>query len=328
MEEEKKEIPSQLEKPLSFFAKRGIWLNIILFVITICTTFFFGFIHSLSFLYGDLINESPEAAITAAIFKDPQAIFLAIIYTSVLLGILLGHELGHYLTCRRYSIDATLPYFIPAPTLIGTLGAFIKIKSPITRKQQLFDIGIAGPLTGFILSLPALAYGVSLSKVIPPTALPEEGTLLFGEPLLLKILGSLILKDIPSGYDILIHPIAFAGWVGILVTSFNLFPVGQLDGGHISYALLGPSKSRALARVMLGVFIVMGIIFWIGWFLWAFIILVLGLRHPRIVDEETPLSPRRRLMGLIALLIFILSFIPDPLKGYSLFDVIRQLWFR
>jgi len=328
MEEEKKEIPSQLEKPLSFFAKRGIWLNIILFVITICTTFFFGFIHSLSFLYGDLINESPEAAITAAIFKDPQAIFLAIIYTSVLLGILLGHELGHYLTCRRYSIDATLPYFIPAPTLIGTLGAFIKIKSPITRKQQLFDIGIAGPLTGFILSLPALAYGVSLSKVIPPTALPEEGTLLFGEPLLLKILGSLILKDIPSGYDILIHPIAFAGWVGILVTSFNLFPVGQLDGGHISYALLGPSKSRALARVMLGVFIVMGIIFWIGWFLWAFIILVLGLRHPRIVDEETPLSPRRRLMGLIALLIFILSFIPDPLKGYSFLDVMRQLWFR
>jgi membrane-associated protease RseP (regulator of RpoE activity) len=328
MEEEKREIPSHLEKPLSFFAKRGIWLNIILFVITIFTTFFFGFIHSLSFLYGDLINENPEAAITAAIFKDPQAIFLGIIYTTVLLGILLGHELGHYLTCRRYSINATLPYFIPAPTLIGTLGAFIKIKSPITRKQQLFDIGIAGPLTGFILSLPALAYGISLSKVIPPTALPEEGTLLFGEPLLLKILGSLILKDIPSGYDILIHPIAFAGWVGILVTSFNLFPVGQLDGGHISYALLGPSKSRALARVMLGVFIVMGIIFWIGWFLWAFIILVLGLRHPRIIDEETPLSPRRRFMGLIALLIFILSFIPDPLKGYSLLDVMRQLWFR
>jgi len=281
----------------------------------------------LSFLYGDLLNEDPEAAITIAIFKDPQTIFLAIIYTGVLLGILLGHELGHYLTCRHYSINATLPYFIPAPTLIGTLGAFIKIKSPITRKQQLFDIGIAGPLTGFILSLPALAYGISLSKVIPPSALPEEGTLLFGEPLLLKILGSLILKDIPSGYDILIHPIAFAGWVGILVTSFNLFPVGQLDGGHISYALIGPAKSRALARVMLGVFIIMGIIFWIGWFLWAFIILVLGLRHPRIIDEETPLSQRRRFMGLIALVIFILSFIPDPLKGYSLFDVFKQLRF-
>ena len=328
MEEEKTETPSQLDRSLSFFARRGIWLNVVLFVITIFTTFFFGLIHSLSFLYGDLLNEDPEAAVTTAIFTDPQAIFLAIIYTSVLLGILLGHELGHYMTCRHYRINATLPYFIPAPTLIGTLGAFIKIKSPITRKQQLFDIGIAGPLTGFILSLPALAYGISLSKVIPPSALPEEGTLMFGEPLLLKILGSLILKDIPAGYDILIHPVAFAGWVGILVTSFNLFPVGQLDGGHISYALIGPAKSRALARVMLGVFIIMGVIFWIGWFLWAFIILVLGLRHPRIIDEETPLSPRRRFMGFIALLIFILSFIPDPLKGYSLFEVFRQLWSR
>jgi len=328
MEEEKTETPGQLEKSLSFFAKRGIWLNVVLFVITIFTTFFFGLIHSLSFLYSDLLNENPEAAVITAILKDPQAFFLAVIYTSVLLGILLGHELGHYLTCRHYRINATLPYFIPAPTLIGTLGAFIKIKSPITRKQQLFDIGIAGPLTGFILSLPALAYGISLSKVIPPSALPEEGALLFGEPLLLKILGSLILKDIPSGYDILIHPVAFAGWVGILVTSFNLFPVGQLDGGHISYALIGPAKSRALARVMLGVFIIMGVIFWIGWFLWAFIILVLGLRHPRIIDEETPLSPRRRFMGLVALIIFILSFIPDPLKGYSLFDVFRALWSR
>jgi membrane-associated protease RseP (regulator of RpoE activity) len=328
MEEKKRETPSHLDRSLSFFARRGIWLNVVLFIITIFTTFFFGLIHSLSFLYGDLLNEDPEAAVSAAIFKDPQAIFLAVIYTSVLLGILLGHELGHYMTCRHYSINATLPYFIPAPTLIGTLGAFIKIKSPITRKQQLFDIGIAGPLTGFILSLPALAYGISLSKVIPPSVLPEEGTLMFGEPLLLKILGSLILKDIPAGYDILIHPVAFAGWVGILVTSFNLFPVGQLDGGHISYALIGPAKSRALARVMLAVFIIMGVVFWIGWFLWAFIILVLGLRHPRIIDEETPLSPRRRFMGFIALLIFILSFIPDPLKGYSLFDVFRQLWFR
>jgi len=328
MEEERRETPGHLERFFSLFAKRGIWLNVILFVITIFTTFFFGLIHSLSFLYGDLLNQNTEGAINLNIFKDPQAITLAVIYTSVLLGILLGHELGHYLTCRHYRINATLPYFIPAPTIIGTLGAFIKIKSPITRKQQLFDIGIAGPLTGFILSLPALAYGISLSKVIPPSALPEEGTLIFGEPLLLKILGSMILKEIPSGYDILIHPVAFAGWVGILVTSFNLFPVGQLDGGHISYALLGPSKSRALARLMLGLFIVMGIIFWIGWFLWAFIILVLGLRHPRIIDEETPLSPRRKFMGLIALVIFILSFIPDPLKGYSVFDVFRQLLFR
>lgn len=322
MEEEKRESPYLEERSLPFFARRKIWLNVILFVITVFSTFFVGITHSLSFKYAELLTNNSEVMLSIDIFKDPQVISLSIIYAVVLIGILLGHEFGHYFTCRHYNIDATLPYFIPAPTLIGTLGAFIKIKSPITRKQQLFDIGIAGPLTGFILSLPALVYGLSLSRVIPP--LPQGEALLFGEPLLLKLIGSVIFKDIPSGYDILIHPIAFAGWVGILVTSFNLFPVGQLDGGHISYALFGP-KSRVLARVFLWIFIFMGIIFWIGWFIWAFILLILGMKHPRIIDEETPLSPRRKLLGFIALAIFILSFIPDPIKGYNLFDVVRQI---
>lgn len=320
-EERREEMPSQVQRPLFSLAGKGIWLNVLLFVITVFTTFFFGLGHSLSFIYSDLLSEDLEGLLNINIFTDPQVISLSIVYVVVLLGILLGHEFGHYLTCRYYRIKATLPYFIPAPTLIGTLGAFIKIKSPITRKQQLFDIGIAGPLTGFILSLPALYYGLRLSKVI--YALPEGESILFGEPLLLKILGSMIFKDVASGYDILIHPVAFAGWVGILVTSFNLFPVGQLDGGHVAYALLGP-KSRKLAGVFLVVFIIMGIIFWIGWFIWALIIFVLGLKHPRIVDEETPLSPRRKLMGVVALIIFILSFIPDPIKGYSLFDLMRQ----
>ena len=139
------------------------------------------------------------------------------IYVIVLLGILMGHELGHFLTCRYYKINATLPYFIPAPTLIGTLGAFIKIKSPITKKQQLFDIGVAGPLVGFVLSVPALIYGLSLSKIIP--SLPPEESIIFGEPLLLKIVGGVIFKGVPEGFDVFPHPIAFAGWVGILVTA-------------------------------------------------------------------------------------------------------------
>lgn len=305
---------------------RRIWLNIILFVATILSTFFVGITWSLSFKYADVISQSHQIDLNVKIFKDPQIISLSIVYAFVLIGILLGHELGHFLTCQYYKINASLPYFIPAPTLIGTLGAFIKIKSPITRKQQLFDIGIAGPLVGFILSVPALIYGLSLSKAVP--AIPREDSLIFGEPLILKIVGSMIFKNIPPDFDVILHPVAFAGWVGIFVTALNLFPIGQLDGGHISYALLGP-KSRNLAKLFLGIFIFLGIFFWIGWFIWVFIILLLGLKHPRVVDEGIPLSPRRKLLGFVVFIIFILSFIPDPIKGYdgsNLIDLIKKFF--
>lgn len=304
---------------------RRIWLNLILFVVTVFSTFFVGITWSLSYKYADILSENPQMSLDVQIFSDPQIISLSIIYAVVLLGILLGHELGHFLTCQYYRINATLPYFIPAPTLIGTLGAFIKIKSPITRKQQLFDIGVAGPLTGFILAVPTLIYGLTLSKVVP--SIPREESLIFGEPLLLKIAGSIIFKDIPPDFDIVLHPVAFAGWVGVFVTALNLFPVGQLDGGHVAYALLGP-KSRNLARFFIGLFLFMAIFFWIGWLIWAFLIVVLGLRHPRVVDEATPLSPRRRFIGFVMMVIFILSFIPDPIKGFegsNLIDLLRRL---
>jgi len=327
MEEEKTEATVQEWRPPLFSLKKRIWLNILLFVITVFSTFFVGLSMSVGYEHADAIVENPELLIDFNAFNDPQVLSLSIIYAAVLLGILLGHELGHFLTCRYYKIDATLPYFIPAPTLIGTLGAFIKIKSPITRKQQLFDIGVAGPLTGFILSIPAVIYGLSLSKVvpsIPPKEAITSGLVIhsFGDPLILKIIGGMIFKSIPPDYEIFLHPVAFAGWVGILVTAFNLFPVGQLDGGHVAYALFG-RKSQNVARLFLLVFVVMGIFFWIGWFIWAFIIMILGLRHPRIQDEAAPLSPRRKFIGFVIVLIFILSFIPDPIKGYNLFDILR-----
>lgn len=304
--------------------RKRIWINVILFVVTVFSTFFVGITWALSFRYADVITQNSQINLGLKILEDPQIISLSIIYAVVLIGILLGHELGHFLTCQYYKIDATLPYFIPAPTLIGTLGAFIKIKSPITRKKQLFDIGVAGPLTGFILSVPTLIYGLSLSKAVP--AVPREESLIFGEPLILKIVGSMIFRNVPPDFDVILHPIAFAGWVGIFVTALNLFPVGQLDGGHVSYALLGP-KSRNLARLFIGIFIFMGFFFWMGWFLWAFIIVFLGLRHPRVIDEGTPLSPQRKFLGFVMLIIFILSFIPDPIKGYgssNLVDLIKK----
>jgi membrane-associated protease RseP (regulator of RpoE activity) len=296
------------------------WLNILLFVVTCFCAFFVGLTWSASYIYSDQLLHDSHLVLGLEAFTDPRIISLAVVYAAVLIAILLGHEMGHYLACRFYRIDATLPFFIPAPTLIGTLGAFIKIKAPITRRKQLFDIGIAGPLTGFVLSLPALVYGLSLSKVVP--AIPREDAWVFGEPLVLKLISGLMFRDVPAQSELLLHPVGFAAWVGILITAFNLFPVGQLDGGHISYALLG-ERTKPLARILLGVFIVMGVFFWVGWIVWALVILLLGFKHPQLKGDQESLSPARRLLGAVILIIFILSFIPAPIQGYSLLDIVR-----
>jgi membrane-associated protease RseP (regulator of RpoE activity) len=296
-----------------------IWINILLFALTIGSVFFVGLTWSLSFIHSE---DGASLSLRSGVLSDVRVIGLSFIYTVVLILILLGHELGHYLTCRRYRIDATLPYFVPAPGLIGTLGAFIKIKSPITRKNELFDVGAAGPISGFILALPALVIGLSLSKVV--AAIPKGDALILGEPLLLKIVARFLFGNLPQGADILLHPVAFAGWVGLLVTAFNLFPLGQLDGGHLFFALLG-RRSELMTRVLLGLFVIMGIIFWVGWFVWAVLILVLGLKHPNVSDDDLPLSTGRKWLGVLLLIIFVLSFIPDPVRGFNTFDLLRQL---
>lgn len=296
------------------------WLNILLFGLTVISVFIVGLGLSLNYVYAEAGGEGIQSEPRFESFFEPRVVRLSVVYAVVLLTILMGHELGHYLMCRRYGIDATLPFFIPAPTFIGTLGAFIKIRSPITRKNELFDIGAAGPITGFLLSLPALIYGISLSKVLPP--LSQEGTLYFGEPLILKIIGGLVLKDVPAGYDLYLHPVAFAGWVGILVTAFNLFPIGQLDGGHVLYSLLG-KRSKPVSLVVLAFFIIMGVFFWLGWVVWACVILILGLKHPRVLDEMDRISAGRRFVGLAVIIIFLISFTPFPVKGYSLLALIN-----
>jgi membrane-associated protease RseP (regulator of RpoE activity) len=253
---------------------------------------------------------------------------LSALYAAVLMTILVGHELGHYLTCRRYGVVATLPYFIPAPTLIGTLGAFIRIKSPIHFKRHLFDIGANGPLAGFFLALPALVVGLAFSRVA--TYVPTGDTITFGEPLLFKLLSALFFGRTPEGSALVLHPVGFAGWVGLLVTSFNLIPFGQLDGGHIAYAILGP-KARLVSKGVVVIFVLMGVFFWVGWFLWAAVILFfefkskLRLRHPPVLDEDSPLDPKRRFLSVLVVVIFILSFIPDPVKGFDLLSLFKGL---
>jgi membrane-associated protease RseP (regulator of RpoE activity) len=302
----------------SFFSRKRPWLNAALFVLTVASTYFVGLAQSATYVLVGRGGPGADLALTPSILSDPAVVGLSLLYVVVLMAILLGHELGHYLACRRYGIDSTLPYFMPFPNMIGTLGAFIKIRSPIRRKQELFDIGAAGPLTGFLLALPALAYGMSRSTLAVEAG--GEGWLSLGDPLLLKLLGGLFSPSSPSA--VLLHPVAFAGWVGALVTAFNLFPVGQLDGGHVVYALFG-ARARLVARLALLAFALLGVFFWVGWFVWAVLILVVGLKHPPIWDEHAPLSLSRKILAAALVIVFVLCFIPDPIRGFSLIDLLK-----
>ncbi len=288
-----------------------IFINVILFILTIITTFVIGAVDHLGFQSNEPIIF--DLSFIHKIFADPSILRHGFYFSIAIMGFLLSHELGHYFTCRRYNINATLPYFIPAPTLVGTFGAFIKIKSPIKNKKALFDIGIAGPLAGFAVALPTLIVGLKLSKpiLIPPV---HRGLYLgLGEPLLFDLIERAFLPAYPANYDLLLHPIALAGWFGCLATALNLLPISQLDGGHISYAIFGKHYSK----VSLGVFsviILMGFITGFpGWFFWGLLILLLGLRHPRTLDDELPLDGKRKLLGLLALIIFILTFTAKPI---------------
>jgi membrane-associated protease RseP (regulator of RpoE activity) len=229
--------------------------------------------------------------------------------------ILLAHELGHYLLCRRYRIPATWPHFIPVPIGLGTFGAFIRIRAPIRTKRELFDIGVAGPLAGFAVLLPILIYGIAQSAQVVVNAVEpmSTNTVLYlpGKSLLFRLIEWLF-HGPAAGTVLDLHPFALAGWVGLLVTSLNLLPFGQLDGGHILYAALGRWQRR-LALPLWGLLVLGGFFFWPGWFLWSALVLVMRLKHPPVRDERVPLDPTRRLVAFAALLILVLSLMPVPL---------------
>jgi len=280
------------------------WLHILLFSITLVTTTFFG-----AFFAGNLGQFAGTASLGALILM-PRFYLEGLKFSLPLLAILLSHEMGHYLTCLHHDLAATPPFFIPAPFGIGTFGAVIRIKEPIHDKVQLLDVGAAGPIAGFLVSLPFLVVGLALSKV---TVMPvDHGFIVFGEPVIFTVLSRLIHPSLTGDANLLMHPIASAAWFGLLVTALNLLPFAQLDGGHIAYALFG-KVHRRLAWPLLLVLFGLGFI-WPGWWLWTVIALVLGVRHPRMWDEELPLDPRRRFIGWICLVIFVLCFMPNPIK--------------
>jgi membrane-associated protease RseP (regulator of RpoE activity) len=281
-----------------------------LFVVTLITTTLAGGCHYAGFTL-DFIDAPVN--LTA-----PELYLNGLWYSLSILGILGAHEFGHYYACRHYKVDASLPYFLPAPLLTGTLGAFIRIRQPIPTKRQLFDIGIAGPIAGFLVAVPVLVAGMSMSRVVPLP--PDFQGAELGEPLLFQAVAWLRWGSPPDGYSINMHPMAFAAWFGLLATALNLFPIGQLDGGHISYAVLG-RKSTIVTMVTIGCLIGLTL-FSRSWIVWTLLtigmLLAFGPRHPRTVDEDVPLDRARLLLALFAVIMFILCFTPAPFEPLDL----------
>ncbi len=294
---------------------RQLGLHVSLFVVTFFTTLAAGALQM-------GIN----------IIEEPYRLIEGLPFSASLMAILLTHELSHYFASRRHHTSATLPYFIPAPSIIGTFGAFIKMKSPIISRKALIDIGASGPIAGFAVALAVTVYGLYHSEFV--SIYSGQIGIVLGDSILFSLLSRLILGAPPEGKDILLNPVAFAGWIGFFVTSMNLLPIGQLDGGHIAYALLGGKNHSRLSFTLTTLLAVAGLsaiylsyglpssplisglknLLWEGWAIWALLLYILGLNHPPVIYWEIPLERSRKYIGWIALAIFVLTFIPVPFR--------------
>lgn len=268
-------------------------LHILLFALTVLTTVTAGAIQK---------GVNP--------ITNPRLLYMGIPFAATLLIILLSHELSHFFTSRAHHTEASLPYFIPAPTIIGTFGAVIKMRSPIWSRSALIDIGASGPLVGFAFSLAASIIGLMHSVVISKAL---GGGLELGDNIIFGALSRVIIGSLPASKDVVLNPMAFAGWIGFFVTSLNLIPVGQLDGGHVAFAFMGRAH-KYFGALLMGLLIILGLTFWKGWLIWAALLLILGLRHPPVYNWEKPLDPKRKFEGALAFVIFILTFTPMPFK--------------
>ncbi len=247
------------------------------------------------------------------------------LYSIPIMLILLGHEMGHYFMSRRNGMRATLPFFLPLPFIspFGTLGAVIRMGGPSPSRKALFDTGVAGPFTSFLLSIPAILVGLKLSKVIPSSHLQGE-IIRLADPLLVTLIQQFIIPVVPDHFEVMLHPLAYAGWVGLFVTALNLLPIGQLDGGHIAYALFGKG-SRKISLMVIAVVAYIFIFYSIAWFLLLILMILFGLKHPTPLDDQVPLDLKRKLFGVGAFLILILSFTFAPFPEIpSLLDLIHK----
>ena len=294
-----------------------LWVQLLLFALTVVTTTLAGVTHYEFFKIDLAILDQPDLlkqALTAS--AGTSSFYLQGLWYSLTILTILGcHEMGHYVACLKYGVIATRPYFLPVPIpLTGTFGAFIRIKSRIPTKTALFDIGIAGPLAGFAVAVPALFLGLMLSRV---DHLPQDRSMLveLGEPLLFKFAAWMVWGTVPQGYSVNMHPMAFAAWFGLLATALNLFPIAQLDGGHIAYAVLG-RRSTIVTFVMIGVAVALCFTS-SSWIVWTLLLLAmiffLGPHHPPTLYDDEPIGRGRVVMAAVAMVILALCFTPVPI---------------
>jgi len=320
------EVPSAYPQVFTRAAvlRRPYWLHALLLLLTVATTLIVGARMQYNFLHGLPAFMTDDYTLPLFplkwILQSPARLELGIPFSCTLLGILLAHEFGHYLLAQRNGVYATLPYFIPAPTFIGTFGALIRIKSPIRSRQALFDIGIAGPIAGFLVALPVLLWGLALSKPLSPG--PSNSVLELGYPPIFHLFQHILapFTGQRSVEGLLLHPVGIAAWVGMFATALNLLPGGQFDGGHIIYAV-SPKAHKRITRMTILVLLPLGLFWWAGWIVWAMILGATGLRHPN-VPPWPDLGSSRRWMGLLAVAILALTFVVEPFRGESLLQIV------
>ena len=283
----------------------GGWL-----LATFIVTTFFGGWHYVGFLAD--VGQPP----TGLTHADPTFWLGGLWFSASVLAILGAHETGHYLACRRYGVDASLPYFLPAPLpLTGTFGAFIRIRDVIPDKRALFDIGAAGPFAGFLVAVPLLVLGLWLSRLVP---MPEHLEMIaLGRPLIYQAAQHALWGALPDGQLLHLHPVARAAWFGLLATALNLFPLAQLDGGHVAYAVIGP-KARWVTLTTAAAIIALTLVSssWIAWAILVVVVLmVAGPSHPPTANDRLPLGARRTALAVAAAIVFVLCFTPAPVES-------------
>jgi len=294
-------------------ARERYWLYLLLFAMTLVTTTVVGTAMQMDFDRNLPFDVEHSLGLYLEAWRHPSILLQGLPFSLTLLAILTAHEFGHYLAAAYHRVNASLPYFMPSP-FMGTFGAFIRVRSAICSKKQLFDIGVAGPLAGFLFLLPAFAVGLAFSKVIPNIA--HQGNLQFGVPTIQWLLQAAIFPG-ARPVDIYLHPVARAAWVGTFATAMNLLPIGQLDGGHILYAFF-PKWHKRVSLIMCAALLALGVALlvlgtaWYGWIVWAVILFFLGRRHPLVYDSSE-LGVGRKKLGWLALVVFILCFAYAPI---------------
>ncbi len=294
---------------------KTLFLACLLFLVTLCTCLVAGTQFAAAYAENQAVSWEEFVRAFTLIYRHPLALASGLPFALTLLAILLTHELGHFFACRHHHIHSSYPFFIPFPTLIGTLGAFILIRSPIRTTRALFDVGASGPLVGFVVAIPALIFGVIHAKFVPGLADPKSAGIVLGSPLILHVIAAIVHPGVAVG-NLLLHPVGRAAWVGLFATSLNLLPAGQLDGGHILRSL-SPRAHRYSSWILpLGLIVLGAFHFWPGWYVWGGLLLCIRFFRFLPIYDPVPLDANRRLCAVLTLLVLILCFMPSPFLQY------------